>query len=136
MTVKFTTVAHRDPIHPNAPARFYPAARISGRSSLRRIATRISKICSMSSADTLAVLEALLDVIPEELADGRTVSLGDFGSYRLSVRGSGEDTRDDVTAHNIRRARAIFTPGKLFKQALAALEYEKEVITTPPVPAP
>jgi predicted histone-like DNA-binding protein len=132
MSVKFAAVARRDPIHPNVPSKFYPVVRITGHSNLRRIATRISKICSMSSADTLAILEALLDVIPEELAIGHTVSLGDFGSYRLSVRGSGEEIGDDVTYHNILKTRAIFKPGKLFRQALANMEYEKEALPTPP----
>jgi predicted histone-like DNA-binding protein len=133
MTVKYSIVPKKDPRNPTAPPRYYPSVRNSGRTDLRRIATRISQMCTVNTADTMAVLEAMLTIIPQELADGRIVELGDFGSYRLTVRGSGEADGKVVSAQNILRTRANFAPGKVFRQALATVEYEKE--SPPRLPA-
>jgi nucleoid DNA-binding protein len=63
--------------------------------------------------------------VPDELADGNIVSLGDFGSFRLRVRSEGAATTEEVTARNITKTLTSFRPGKRFKQVLDTIEYEK-----------
>ena len=127
MTVKYSIISRKNPLNPSAPAKYYPSVKAAGRSNLRRIATRISEMSSLANADTLAVLECLLYVIPQELADGRIVELGDFGTYRLIVRTSGSEDSQDVNHTNILKARANFMPGKEFRKALARVDYQREV---------
>ncbi len=81
---------------------------------------------TVSSVDTAAVLEAFLTVVPEKLADGNIVELGDFGSFRISVSSEGEPLAENVTARSITDTRVIFTPGKRFKQVLGTVEFQKE----------
>jgi hypothetical protein len=40
---------------------------------------------TLSSMNTAPVLEALLNIVPSELADGNIVELGDFDTFRVSV---------------------------------------------------
>ena len=79
----------------------------------------------VSSVDTAAVLEAFLNVVPDQLADGRIVELGDFGSFRLSVSSEGTEKPEDFTARHITDVRVIFTPGKRFKGVLNNSEFQK-----------
>ena len=72
------------------------------------------------------MLEALLLVIPEELADGRTMRLGGFGSFHLTIRSDGEAAPQDVGTHNVKRTKVHFKPGKVFQQMLNGLEFQKE----------
>jgi predicted histone-like DNA-binding protein len=125
MTIIYFPITKKDPRNPNAPAKFYPAMRSSRRSDLRSIAQRISEMSTLTTIDSLAVLEALLTVIPQELAHGRIVELGDFGSYRLTLQGHAADTSQDLTVQHIRKAKANFVPGRLFKEALERMNYEK-----------
>ena len=74
----------------------------------------------------MAVLEALLTLIPREIANGNIVSLGDFGTFRLRIQSEGADTPEEVTARNIINVLPRFTPGKEFKQALSNTEFTKE----------
>jgi predicted histone-like DNA-binding protein len=73
----------------------------------------------------MAVLEALLTLIPREIANGNIVNLGDFGAFRLRIQSEGVDNPEDVTANNIKRVLPLFTPGKEFKQALNNTEFIK-----------
>lgn len=80
---------------------------------------------ALTMADLAAALEVLLKLIPQELAAGNIVDLGEFGSFRLSVNASGTDTAVAATANHIRRLSVRFSPGKEFKHALERVQYEK-----------
>jgi predicted histone-like DNA-binding protein len=97
----------------------------SGKIALRQLAERIADISTVSTVDTVAVLEALLTVIPRELAEGRIVQLGDLGSFSLRIRGEGAETAEEVTARHITKTLTNFRPGKLFRDALDKISFEK-----------
>jgi predicted histone-like DNA-binding protein len=125
MTVKYNVVERGNPSNPTAPKKFYPSIESSGRKTLRQMAARISEISTVSSADTMAVLEALLTVIPQELAAGNIVELGDFGNFWLRADSEGAETAADVRASNIKGVLPRFNAGREFKKVLDAIEFEK-----------
>lgn len=125
MTVKYNVVERGNPSNPAAPKKFYPSITSSGRKSLRQLAGQIAQISTVSSADTMAVLEALLTVIPQELTAGNVVELGDFGNFWLKANSEGADTAEAVRATQISTLLPRFNAGKEFKKVLATIEYEK-----------
>jgi predicted histone-like DNA-binding protein len=125
MSVKYNVVERGNPANPAAPKKFYPSIESGGRKTLRQIAGRISEISTISSADTMAVLEALLTVIPQELAEGNIVELGDFGSFWLRANTDGAETAAAVRAGQINGILPRFNAGKEFKKVLDAIEFEK-----------
>jgi predicted histone-like DNA-binding protein len=133
MTVKYNVVERGNPANREAPKKFYPSIASTGRKTLRQLAGRITEISTVSSTDTMAVIEAILTVIPQELAAGNIVELGDFGNFWLKATSEGSDTADAVRAGNILNLLPRFTPGKEFKKVLATVEYEKgALVSTPP----
>jgi predicted histone-like DNA-binding protein len=125
MSVKYNVVARSNPGNPAAPPKYYPSVKSSGRTTLRQLARQIAEISTVSSVDTLAVLEALLTLLPRELSDGNIVELGDFGSFRLRAQTEGAESAEAVTARHIIKVLPRFAPGKEFQQALAATTFEK-----------
>ena len=125
MSVKYNVVERGNPSNPAAPKKFYPSIESSGRKTLRQMAERISQISTVSSADTMAVLEALLTTIPQELAAGNIVELGDFGNFWLRSDSEGATTAEEVRASQIKGILPRFNPGKEFKKALDVIEFEK-----------
>ena len=125
MTVKFNVVERGNPANAAAPKKFYPSIQSSGRMSLRELAREIGSISTVSSTDTLAVLEALLTIIPKELSKGNIVELGDFGSFWLRSGAEGADTAEAVRGNQITKVLPRFNPGKEFKKTLDAIEFEK-----------
>ena len=126
MPVKFNVTPHKDPRDRNSPSKYYVTVRSSGRTDTNIIAKRINSMSTVSSVDTAAVLEAFLHVVPEQLAEGHIVELGDFGRFRVSVSSEGAEHAEDVTARNITDVRVIFTPGKRFVQLLDTVRFQKE----------
>ena len=60
------------------------------------------------------VAAGLVDIMSEEIDDGKTVRLGDFGLFRPSFVGKSADTEAGVSASNIVRKRILFFTGESF----------------------
>ncbi len=125
MSAKYSVVSKVNPRDLTAPRKFYPSYKSSGRVTLRQLSKKIAQISTVSTADTAAVIESLLELIPQELADGNIVELGAFGSFRLTIRTEGAATPEDVTVRNIKQVLPRFAPGKEFKQGVANTEFKK-----------
>jgi predicted histone-like DNA-binding protein len=125
MTVKYNVVERANPLNRELPKKFYPSIESSGRKTLRQVAGRIAEISTVSSVDTMAVLEALLTVIPQELAAGNIVELGDFGNFWLKSSSEGVETAEGVRSAQIASVAPRFNPGKEFKKMMATVEFEK-----------
>ena len=86
MPVYFRVVPKKNPRDLGAAPRYYPTVVSRGRTDLRALAERIAEMSTVSTIDCMAMLEALQVVIPDELASGRIVELGEFGTFRLTIQ--------------------------------------------------
>jgi predicted histone-like DNA-binding protein len=125
MSVKFSVTPRKDPRDQDSQPKYYVTVKSQGRVDAQGAAKDINKMSTVSSVDTTAVLEAFMNVVPDMLADGKIVELGDFGSFRVSVSSEGAETPEEVTTRNITNVRILFQPGKRFKYLLSGTEFEK-----------
>ncbi len=125
MAVNYKAVAKKNPLKQTEPAKYYAQAISTGDVSLRQLAKLITGNSTVKSADTMAVLEGLLEVIPQALADGKIVRLGDFGSFNLSISSDGVDSAEKLSSVSIRKTAVKFRPGKEFSNAISHLEFNK-----------
>jgi len=125
MTVKFSAVERGNPANPEAPKKYYPSVQSTGRVTLRDLAKSINAISTVSTPDTMAVLEALLATIPGELSRGNIVELGDFGNFWLRNTADGVEASEDVRSNQITNLMPRFIPGKEFRKALNVIEFER-----------
>ncbi len=125
MSVKFNVVERGKPGDTQAPRKFYPSIVSSGKITEREVAKQASQRSTVSTADTLAVLENFLSIISEELARGNIVELGEFGSFWLRIESDGADVKEATSASQITNILPRFTPGKEFQQALDTISFEK-----------
>ena len=125
MAINYTVVERKNLIDPSQPNRFYASARKSSEMSLVDLAETIADMSTVTSIDTLAVLEALLKVIPKELSKGNSVRMGDFGGFFTTIQSQGSDTEDDFTESLIKRTKINFRPGSRVKNVLRNIQYTK-----------
>ncbi|RLC78446.1 MAG: hypothetical protein DRJ03_25220 [Chloroflexi bacterium] len=123
--VRYKVITRVNPQDPSAPNKYYLQIQNAGKITIRDMARDAAKISTLSSIDIAAAVEAFLEIIPEKLADGKTVQLGDFGTFRLRVRTEGSDTEEEVTSRNITKTTMAFRPGKHPQKFLDGVEYEK-----------
>lgn len=125
MAVNYVVKQKMNPRDPEAQRKWYGITKSIGNASIRKISKQIEKRSTVSSADVRAVLESFLEIVPELLGDGMTVRLGDFGSFRISIKTEGVEEEKDFSSNNILSNKMIFTPGKEVKNAISLFEYKK-----------
>jgi len=126
MPVSYVLVERGNPSNRTAPKKFYAQLKSAGEVTLRQLMKEISARSTVSPADTMSVLESLLEIVPEKLGQGQIVRLGDMGSFSASVTSEGVDKADKfVAASMITGYKIRFRPGKEMTKAVSALDFRK-----------
>ena len=126
MSVKYVVLGKNNPLKPTEAKKYYAQVKSSGETTLRELAKLISQTSTVSTADVMAVLEGFIEILPQEIARGQIVRLGDFGSFSLSIKSEGEEKEEKVNANSIKGNKLNFRPGKVVKDALNQIQYEKD----------
>ncbi len=105
--------------------KFYPIKQSQEELTLRDFGKRISRESTVSMMDTMAVLEGLLQIIPDEIANGKIIKLGDFGTFRTTLSAEGVNTEEEFTVSKIKSLNVRFRPTHEFRSLLASVKYEK-----------
>ena len=115
------------------------------------IIERIEKKCTLASADVKAVVDALEVEIIDSLRQGRSVRLGDLGSFRPTLRcAAGVTEATLVGVGQIKRVHVVFHPSSRIRRALSVKDHAVSFVqrdkkkpspaapggtSTPPAPA-
>ena len=105
--------------------KWYASPVNDGRITQRDLAKDIVDNSSLSKGDVANVIENLLDTMPKYLLMGKSVSLGEFGTLRLSFTSEGVESADKFSPNLITGAKVVFTPGVELKKALEDVSFEK-----------
>lgn len=100
----------------------------AGDMNFDKLCAKVSRILGIHRKVVDLVAVGLVDIMAEEIDDGKTIVLGDFGRFRPSFVGKSADKQEDVSASNIVRKRILFMPGKIFSQMLGDMSVTKMVI--------
>jgi predicted histone-like DNA-binding protein len=125
MSVKYVLSQKGNPLKPEEPKKWYANAKGDGAITLKAMGKEITRRSTVNHADTLAVLEALTQVLTERLGEGKIVRFGDFGSFQVAVGSAGAETEDQFTASLIKTKKVVFRPGMDIKEMLNNLKFEK-----------
>lgn len=126
MPIKYSIIPRKNPQNLTDPPKYYPSIQSSGHITVRQLAQRMAAISTLSTIDTMAAIEAFLQVVPQELAEGNIVDLGDFGSFWLRANSTGTELEESVSKSQIVNLKPLFRPGKEFKKVLSTVEFKKE----------
>ncbi len=126
MPINFKPIQKAQPGVTGGGERKYYATKVSsGDIQLRELAKDIATTSTVSTADVMAVLEALLETMPKYLGDGKTIRLGEFGSFNVGISSRGETDAKNVTNHSIIKNKIRFTAGKELHHFLNTISYQK-----------
>lgn len=102
--------------------------------TLDKIVDLIEKRSTVSSADVKAVLDALQYEIKNALEDGKSVRLGDLGSFRPTIASRSAGSAEEFLPSNIKAVRVQFTPSSKLKSDLAIDRVSIQRVTEEPEP--
>lgn len=126
MAVKYTLSERPMPGKPSAPKKWYANTKADGELSFRELSKEISQgSTTVSDTDVMAVLNDLIKVLSRNLANGKIVRFGDFGSFQMSISSEGAETERAFTTKMIKSSKIQFRPGKDLKDMTKTITFEK-----------
>lgn len=125
--MKYKMVAKANPQDRTATKKYYANPVKSGDIDQKAIAKEIASRSSLTAGDVANVLENFLELLPTHLIDGKSVKLGNLGSFRISFSSEGVETAKDFNAATqIKNIRTLFKPSPDFKRLISEIKFEKE----------
>ena len=126
MAVKYTLAERANPQDRTAPKKWYANAKVDGELTFKDLGKEIAQgSTTVSDTDVMAVLNDLIKVLGRNLANGKIVRLGDFGSFQITISSEGAETETAFHPSMIKSAKIQFRPGKDLKDVTKTLTYEK-----------
>jgi len=125
LTFSYKVIERMNPQDSTQQRKFYGLPVSNGKVGMREISSMISENCSLKNADVFAVLESLVEVVSGQLSEGRTVYLGDFGTFSPSIKTEGVESAEKFSAKNIKQVKVNFRQGPEFKRRLALIKFAK-----------
>ncbi|OFX34901.1 MAG: hypothetical protein A2W92_17320 [Bacteroidetes bacterium GWA2_42_15] len=100
----------------------------------KEVAKQISDETTLNPKEAEIALAQFQKVMIRNLLEGRTVQLGDWGSFHLTLSGTGSDTKEEVASANVTKINIRFNPGRELTEAISKAQLKPvESLTQPPV---
>ena len=123
MTVFYNKTLRGNPADPDAPKKWFPVLRSIGKLKEKDVAKKVSDETTLNRKEAEMALCQLEKVLVEALLDGTTVQLGEMGTFKLTIKTKGSDTKDEATAMKIEKAMVRFVPSVQLREAIAKIHF-------------
>ncbi|MDR0872625.1 MAG: HU family DNA-binding protein [Prevotellaceae bacterium] len=118
MPILFNRVERGNPQNPVAPKKWYPVLKTISRLEEKDVAREIADETTLNRKEAEMALDQLEKVLIRNLLASNSVQIGDWGTFHLTCNGAGADSKEALTAGNIKNLNIRFVPGKSLKDAL------------------
>lgn len=110
----------KNPLKQDVPGKFYPYPVYEKTIGLDDFVEEISHSTPLTPMDVRASIMEVIDIFHRYMVRGHKVKLDGIGTFKVSFKGAGEDTTEDVTASNIDRStvRITFVADSAMKQEI------------------
>lgn len=120
--MKVKVISKRNPKEPETAPKFYASAMHDAKVDLNGLATTVANRCSLRRADVHGVLVALMDIIPEELTEGKIVALGGLGTFCVNVKSDGAETVEELSPSAVKGLKILYRPTKELKKKMRMID--------------
>lgn len=117
--IYYNKVQRRNPQAPEAPKKWFPAIKSRMQVSERDLIEEIADEVTLNPKEADMAIYQLFKVAIRALTDGKTVKLGDLGTFYLTITSDGVETREKVTAQQVKSVKVRFMPSLKLREAIA-----------------
>ena len=122
----YSVTKRQNPLNREADSKYYASAEYGEEIHVNAVAKEISKSCTLTPAEIVAVIESFLDKMPQYLKSSNRIRLNKFGIFKLSFSSEGHEKAEDVSSNDIKNLRVLFTPSAELKKELSDVSYTRK----------
>ena len=118
MAILVKPVQRANPSDQEAPKKWYVTQVTTAQVDETQVAMDLADETTLNPSEAMMAIRQLRKILLRRLLGGESVKLGNWGSVSVTLSSSGADTRNAVTARNIRAVNLNFQPDEAFKNDL------------------
>ncbi|MBD5437636.1 MAG: HU family DNA-binding protein [Treponemataceae bacterium] len=122
----YSITTRKNPLDRKSDSKYYAMAAYGEEIDVNDLAKEISKSCTLTPADIVAVIESFLDKMPQYLKNSNRIRLNKFGIFKLSFSSVGQERKEDVSSKDIKNVRVLFMPSAELKKELSDVGYTRK----------
>ena len=112
------------PGNPTAPKKWYVILKCAGRMTEKQVAQDIADETTLNPKEAEMAIYQLQKVLTRALLNGKTVQLGELGTFQLTVKSRGVELPSEVNFNLIEQVNLQFTPAKKFRLSLQKAKFK------------
>lgn len=118
MSIILKKVQRVNPADKEAPKKWYAVQHTLGMLDESEVAAQVAEETTLNPAEALMAIRQLRKVVQRTLLNGQSVKLGNWGTFSVTLSTTGSDTKEKLTAGNVKQVRINFKPGDELKTAM------------------
>lgn len=118
MAILVKPVKRHNPTAPEAPQKWHVTQVTTAQVDETQVAMDLAEETTLPPSEAMMAIRQLRKVLLRRLLGGESVKQGNWGSFSVTISSTGADTKEDVTARNIKNVNLNFQPDEAFKNDL------------------
>ena len=118
MAILVKPVQRANPNDQEAPKKWYVTQVTTAQVDETQVAMDLADETTLNPSEAMMAIRQLRKILLRRLLGGESVKLGNWGSFSVTLSSTGAETRNAVTARNIRAVNLNFQPDEAFKNDL------------------
>ena len=123
MSIFLKPVQRANPSDPDAPKKWYPVQYTTKMVDENEVAMLIADETTLNPMEAAMAIRQLRKVVQRLLLDGKSVKLGDWGTFNVTLNTEGAERKEDLTARNVKRVNVNFQPADEMKAAMQKADF-------------
>jgi predicted histone-like DNA-binding protein len=124
MSLFYNRVQRTNPSKPEEPKKWYLILKSIGRMTEKQVAKEIADETTLNPKEAEMAIYQFQKVLTKALLDGKTVQLGELGSFQLTIKSGGVDNEEEATAALVEKINIRFTPSATLKNSLNEAQFK------------
>lgn len=118
MAILIKPVQRFNPADKRAPRKWYIVQTTTGQVDETQVAMDIANETTLNSSEAMMAIRQLRKIVLRRLLAGESVAIGGWGSFSVTISSTGADSKELLTAKNIKSVNLNFQPDESFKADL------------------
>lgn len=123
MSIFLKPVQRRNPLKPAEAMKWYPVQNTVKMVDESEVAELIADETTLNPMEAQMAIRQLRKIVQRLLLDGKSVKLGNWGSFNVTLNTEGAATKEALTARNVKSVNINFQPGDELKTALQKADF-------------
>lgn len=123
MSLFLKPVQRHNPLDKDAPMKWYPVQYTTKLVDESEVAELIADETTLNPMEAQMAIRQLRKVVQRLLLDGKSVKLGNWGTFNVTLSTEGVATKELLTARNVKAVNINFLPGDELKAAMQKADF-------------